>query len=156
MASGCVNVSSANCHINDQIEWKFEDTYNHKDCSNLTYDGTRLRWSGSFQMLQDFVECGLKMHGNWSSLGGSAKNFTCRNSDITITWYARKQNTIVLHGNRSLILKNILIKVCKVRGTTINEEMTNTSSVKDGELPKDNCMSTVNSSTEVRNTNDTA
>ena len=85
------------------------------------------------------------------------KKFTCRNSDITwdVTWYARKQNTIMLHGNRSLILKNILIKVCKVL-TTINEGMTNTSPVKDGELPKDNCMSAVNSSTEIRNTNDTA
>ncbi len=85
----------------------------------------------------------------------SAKKFTCRNSDITITWYARKQNTIVLHGNRSLILKNILIKVCKVL-TTINEGMTNTSPVKDGELSKDNCMSAVNSSTGFRNTNDIA
>ncbi len=58
-------------------------------------------------------------------------------------------------SGRSLILKNILIKVCKVL-TTINEGMTNTSPVKDGELSKDNCMSAVNSSTEFRNTNDTA
>ena len=44
---------------------------------NGSSNGTRLRWSGSFQMLQVFVECGLKMHGDWSSPGSSAKKFTC-------------------------------------------------------------------------------
>ena len=73
MAGGRTNLSSVNCYKNNLNEWKFEQIYNHKDCSNLTYDIKRIKWSGSFDMLQSFVECGLKLHGNWSSPGGNAK-----------------------------------------------------------------------------------
>ena len=63
-------------------------------------------------MLKEFVESAIKLQGKWSSLGGNSKKFTCCSIDITITWYAKKQNTLILHGNASLALIDTLIKVC--------------------------------------------
>ncbi|CAB4018757.1 Hypothetical predicted protein [Paramuricea clavata] len=154
MAGGRTNLSSVNCYKNNLNEWKFEQIYNHKDCSNLTYDRKRIKWSGSFDMLQSFVECGLKLHGNWSSPGGNAKKFTCLNSDLTITWYARKQNTLVLHGDASLALANTLITVCGAR-TTSNEFTVKPNAVEDGELSDNICMPTISSVIEQRHNNNT-
>ena len=154
MAGGRTNLSSVNCYKNNLNEWKFEQIYNHKDCSNLTYDRKRIKWSGSLDMLQSFVECGLKLHGNWSSPGGNAKKFTCLNSDLTITWYARKQNTLVLHGDASLALANTLITVCGAP-TTSNEFTAKPNAVEDGELSDNICMPTISSVIEQRHNNNT-
>ena len=154
MAGGRTNLSSVNCYKNNLNEWKFEQIYNHKDCSNLTYDRKRIKWSGSFDMLQSFVECGLKLHGNWSSPGGNAKKFTCLYSDLTITWYARKQNTLVLHGDASLALTNTLITVCGAP-TTSNEFTAKPNAVEDGELSDNICMPTISSVIEQRHNNNT-
>ena len=105
-------------------------------------------------MLQSFVECGLKLHGNWSSPGGNAKKFTCLNSDLTITWYARKQNTLVLHGDASLALANTLITVCGAP-TTSNEFTAKPNAVEDGELSDNICMPTISSVIEQRHNNNT-
>ncbi|CAB4040720.1 Hypothetical predicted protein, partial [Paramuricea clavata] len=81
-------------------QWDVKEIQEHPTCMyKLCYDGTRIRWSGSFDMLKEFVESAIKLQGKWSSPGGNSKKFTCCSSDITITWYAKKQNTLILHGN---------------------------------------------------------
>ncbi|CAB4004552.1 Hypothetical predicted protein, partial [Paramuricea clavata] len=59
-----------------------------------------------------FVECDLKLDGKWSSPGGCSKKFTCYNLDISITWYPKKLNTLVFHGEESSGLVDALINVC--------------------------------------------
>ncbi|CAB3997855.1 Hypothetical predicted protein, partial [Paramuricea clavata] len=59
-----------------------------------------------------FVACDLKLDGKWSSPGGCSKKFTCYNLDISITWYPKKLNTLVFHGEESSGLVDALINVC--------------------------------------------
>ncbi|CAB4000623.1 Hypothetical predicted protein [Paramuricea clavata] len=59
-----------------------------------------------------FVECDLKLDGKWSSPGGCSKKFTCYNLDISITWYPKKLNTLVFHGEESSGLVDALINMC--------------------------------------------
>ncbi|CAB4003662.1 AP2-associated kinase 1-like [Paramuricea clavata] len=76
-----------------------------------SYDSKRIKWIGTFDILKKFVECDLKLDGKWSSPGGCSKKFTCYNLDISITWYPKKLNTLVFHGEESSGLVDALINV---------------------------------------------
>ncbi len=54
--------------------------------SNLSFDGTRLMWSGDFANLKKIASETFGLLGNWSSPGGSAKKFIGSNAEISITW----------------------------------------------------------------------
>ena len=94
--------------------WDVNKIRDHPTCINLNYDGKRFRWTGSLDSLKELVESVIKLQGRWSSPGGYTKKFICSNFDVTITWYARKQNTLILHvhGNTSLVLIETLTNVC--------------------------------------------
>ena len=44
-------------------QWDVKEIQEHPTCINLSYDGTRIRWSGSFDMLKEFVESAIKLQG---------------------------------------------------------------------------------------------
>ncbi len=66
-----------------------------------------------------------------SSPDGNSKKFTCCSIDITITWYAKKQNTLILHGNASLALIDTLSEAC-------NTLLTSGDSTRPHSTTKDN------------------
>ena len=101
-------------------KWNVKEIQEHPTCANLSYDGIRIRWTGSLDTLKEFVESVIKLQGRWSSPGGSTKKFTCSNIDLTITWCAKKQNTLILHGHASFVLIETLIKVCNSLSTSRN------------------------------------
>ena len=96
MADSCPLGSSPNSISNCVIDRRFSEILKHKECSNLSYDGKRIKWLGSFDSLKNFVELGIKLHGDWTSPGGSSKKFSCHNSVITMTWYPGRQNSLIL------------------------------------------------------------
>jgi hypothetical protein len=55
----------------------------------------------------------FKLNGKWTSPGGNAKKFTCCSMDLSITWYPGKQNSLILHGEESLAVTEMLINVRK-------------------------------------------
>ncbi|CAB4024508.1 Hypothetical predicted protein [Paramuricea clavata] len=112
MADSSNFVSSTKFHQNIPKIWNAKEICNHIASSNLSYDSKRIKWIGTFDILQKFVECDLKLDGKWSSPGGCSKKFTCYNLDISITWYPKKLNTLVFHGEESSGLVDALINVC--------------------------------------------
>ena len=80
-----------------------------KGRGQLTYDGTRIKWSQDLQSLKKFVENIVGLRGIWSSPGGKAKRFTSVNFDLIATWYPGKQNSLLFQGKDGDLLKNYLV-----------------------------------------------
>ena len=90
------------------LELKLKDKYKQGNCWYITYDGKRLKWTASYELLKIFVNQTIELKGKWTSPGGSSKKFICNGSDTTLTWYPGKQNTLTLHGESSAILFNAM------------------------------------------------
>ena len=148
MADGCVLTSSEKFSDKNAFESKLNDYYTHDDCIKLVYDGKRLKWIASFESLKIFVEQIIELKGKWSSPGGSSKKFTCSDSDLTITWYLGKQNSLILHGESSSDIANVMIKVCQ---KTSRDDLTGMAALSvNGESirnPLDRAMSPTTSNT---------
>ena len=114
MADGCTLLSSTKNSGSHSNDWNFKEILEQKASSNLVYQDKRISWIGSYELLRNFVECVVKLNGKWTSPGGSAKKFTCCSMDLSITWYPGKQNSLILHGEESLAVTEMLINVCKL------------------------------------------
>ena len=114
MADGCTLLSSTKNSYSHSNDWNFKEILKQKASSNLVYQDKRIGWIGSYELLRNFVECVVKLNGKWTSPGGSAKKFTCCSMDLSITWYPGKQNSLILHGEESLAVREMLINVCKL------------------------------------------
>jgi hypothetical protein len=82
--------------------------------ANLTYAGSRIKWTGDLNLLKNYVENVIGLTGTWKSLGGNAKPFKSSTFDFTLTWYPGKQNSILLHGKPGKdgeLFKQILVTV---------------------------------------------
>ena len=86
---------------------------NKEHCDNLSYDGHRLKWTGSNKLLRKFGCQSIALQGKWSPPGSYATKFSCYNSELTIAWYPGKRNTPIFHGKSSLGLSYLMIKVCQ-------------------------------------------
>ena len=84
---------------------------NSKD---LTYDGKRVRWTRTFEKLQNFVADVLEERGRWSPKVSCSRKFTSSISDLGLTWYYTKQKTLLFRGHSGTKLKEILIKLCEI------------------------------------------
>ena len=120
MADGCSLVSSAHSVSNRVINFSSADILRHKECVNLSYDNKRLKWLGSFDSLKNFVKSGIKLHDHWSSLGGYSKKIPCSSPVISITWYPGKQNSLILHGEASVALLDVLTEAARVTASQNN------------------------------------
>ena len=123
MADSYNSISSAFFINNLTTEWNLNKILNHKECSYLNYDDNKIRWDGGFERVVNLhgkwsspgcsFERVVNLHGKWSSPGGSSKKFTCSSLDLTITWYQGKRNTLILHGQASSTLADILTEIGK-------------------------------------------
>ena len=84
---------------------------NSKD---LTYDGKRVRWTRTFERLQNFVADVLEERGKWSPKVSCSRKFTSSISDLGLTWYYTKQKTLLFQGQSGKKLKEFLIKLCEI------------------------------------------
>ena len=148
MADGSKYMSSRNSHQNISIIWNTNEIRNYTGSSNLSYDNKRIKWTGTFDTLQNFVKCVLKLDGKWWSPGGYSKKFTCYDLDLSITWYPSGLNTLIFHGEASSSLVDTLINVCKV---TTTREITEEIPAKADGLSSTVTMSTKHSSIAIKN-----
>ena len=117
MAEALHPESSEEFWNNSALERLLKDKYNKADYINLTYDGKRLKWVASYELLKKFVEETIALKGKWISPGGHARKFVCSGIDLSLTWYFGKYNSLILHGELSSDLSDALIKVCQQTAT---------------------------------------
>ena len=87
---------------------------------DLTYDGKRIRWTRTFEELQNFVANVLEERGKWSPKVSCSRKFTSSISDLGLTWYYTKQKTLLFQGHNGAKLKQTLIKLCKSSGPIVS------------------------------------
>ena len=81
------------------------------DWQYLQPNGERLIWTSDLESLKNFVENCLQQQGKWTSPGGNNKQFKSCNDKLVITWYFKKQLTLVLQGQDGPFLKEKLFKL---------------------------------------------
>ncbi len=148
MATGCVSTSSAKkSSKNYSLDWDLEEIRRYKDEDCFTYNGNRIKWTDSFEMLRLFIECSIELPGTWSTPGGKYKKFTSSVSDLILTWNY-DLFTLSFRGVERARLKEILIHVC----TMANKDLELASNTCSGNAevaqifdPKANNNKTVNS-----------
>ena len=100
----------------DEVAWE-TDTELYQlalDGSDLQYIeliGERLIWTSDLESLKKFVESCLQQQGKWTSPGGNTKQFKSYNNKLVITWYNKKQHTLVFQGQDGPVLKEKLVKL---------------------------------------------
>ncbi len=62
--------------------------------------------------IKKFIKCFVIGEGIWRSPGGSTKQFLSLDRDLTITWYAHKQNSLTFNGEVGDLLREKLIQLC--------------------------------------------
>ena len=83
--------------------------YKYENC--FAYDGKRVRWTDSFEMLKIFTKYAIEQLGNWLSPGGKYKKFISSNSDLIFTWNY-ELGTLSFKGEMGDRLKELFITVC--------------------------------------------
>ena len=77
----------------------------------LVYDRTRIKWNRDLGSLRNFVENILGFTGAWKSTGGKSKQFANSNSDVIITWYPGKLNSLTFNGKNGEAVKKALVTI---------------------------------------------
>lgn len=116
MADGCVSSASAEnlCYSADRSEISTQNLNRDcKDLVNLIYDSKRLKWVHDFDSLKTVIVKHLGLWGKWSSPGGSSKKFKCINADLTITWYHKKQYTLLFQGKDGDALREKCVRLAE-------------------------------------------
>ncbi|CAB3985512.1 Hypothetical predicted protein, partial [Paramuricea clavata] len=111
MAESCVLNSSDGYCKDDSFNYDFDEILRYKNENCFAYDGKRVRWTDSFEMLKIFTKHAIEQPDNWLSPGGKYKKFTSSNSDLIFTWNfeLRTLSFKVEMGDR---LKELFISVC--------------------------------------------
>ena len=55
----------------------------------------------------------IGLRGKWSSPGGNSKRFKSSNLDLVMTWYFKKQQTLLIQGKDGNSVKEKLVKLCQ-------------------------------------------
>ena len=90
-------------------KWSKESIRSNDAHLNISYDGGKVKWTGNFESLKDFVERNLKQRGEWTL---PEEQYRFVSSDLCITWYSGKQKTLLLQGKDGGRLKQTLIDIC--------------------------------------------
>ena len=132
----------------ENLEYSFADVKgidnpicegDHRDVKSLGYDCKRLKWEGNFNGLKNYIKESLGLEGKWTSPDGNAKKFKATNKAITITWYSRKQYTLIFQGKDGDDLKCELINKIE---TELAAESTHESLLTSSEILKNSALST--------------
>ena len=76
MATGRACFCSAKCSYFCIKSLNLDALLAHRDELDLSYDGKRLKWNGSFEDLKYFFEIVVGLNGKWSSPGGNSKKLS--------------------------------------------------------------------------------
>ena len=104
MAESHVLAGSVTSPLYKRFNWDLTEITRYKEEKCFIYDGKRIKWTDSFEMLKLFV-------GNWLSSGGKYKKFTSCNTDLILTWNY-ELGLLPLKGNTGVNLETLLINVC--------------------------------------------
>ncbi len=123
MAATDVNASTSalNCSIDTLNSLKISNILNDSKHLYLSYDGKRVKWFGSLELLKEFVEKNLIESGKWTSPNGAFRRFKSYNSDLCLTWYFGKPKSLLFQGKTGSVWRNILIQVCQKASLTNDE-----------------------------------
>ena len=108
----------------DEVVWETDTelyplALEGSDLQYLELKGERLTWTSDLESLKKFVESCLQQQGKWSSPGGNTKQFKSCNNKLVITWYNKKQLTLVFQGQDGPVLKEKLVKLVQDKPETI-------------------------------------
>ena len=121
MAEGCQKVTSGTNADISSGKCDLNVIYFKKYHQHLVYDRNRVMWTGSLELLKEFIKDLTRESGRWLSPGGTSKRFISLNSDLSITWYHNKQKTLLFQGKYGDKLKSQLIEICVKKA--LNENM---------------------------------
>ena len=96
----------------DEVVWEtdtelYQFALEGADLEYIELKGERLLWTSDLESLQS---C-LQQQGRWISPGGNTKQFKSCNSKLVITWYNKKQHTLVFQGQDGPVLKEKLVQL---------------------------------------------
>ena len=111
MAESHVLAGSVTSPLYKRFNWDLTEITRYKEEKCFIYDGKRIKWTDSFEMLKLFVKCAIGQSGNWLSSGGKYKKFTSCSTDLILTWNY-ELGLLSLKGNTGVNLENLLINVC--------------------------------------------
>ena len=114
MVESCVQNSSDGYCKNDSFNFDLDEILRYKYENCFAYDGKRVRWTDSFEMLKIFTKYAIEQPGNWLSPGGKYKKFTSSNSDFIFTWNY-ELGTLSFKCEMGDRLKELFITVCTTR-----------------------------------------
>ena len=79
--------------------------------------------------MEKFVESCLQQQEKWTSPGGNTKQFKNYSNKLVITWYNKKQHTLVFQGQDGPVLKEKLVKLVqdKLETKTDSPDQSSTS-----------------------------
>ena len=87
----------------------------YKDEKCFAYDGNRIKWTDTYEMLRLFIKCGVCQPGIWSAPGGKYKKFCSTNKNLSLTWNYETGN-LSFKGETGDILRTLLINMCTDSG----------------------------------------
>ena len=110
VADGHVLNSSVSCHQNYPPNWDLHEMIRYKEEKCFSYDGKRIKWLDTLEMLKIFTKNVVGQLGNCLSPGGRYKKFVSSNSDLILTWNY-ENGTLSFKGKVGDSLKELFISM---------------------------------------------
>ena len=123
------------------------------DLEYIKLIGECLIWTSDLESLKKFVESCLQQQGKLTSPGDNTKQFKSCNNKLVITWYNKKQHTLVFQGQDGPVLKEKLVKLVKDKletktdspdRSTSHDEIKQTTEAKVDSVLEDSLFAEVN------------
>ena len=95
---------------------------------NLALNGNKLKWTNDLERLKHFIEEIVGIKGKWSSPGGGSRRFKSQCGQFQVTWYFKKQSTLLFQGE---LAEDLAVKL-KEAITKAIEDAENLAKHKDG------------------------
>lgn len=92
---------------NNPEKWRLQSICSGNNHLHLTYDRKKIQWTSNYELLQEFVDKNIKKPGKWTSPGGNSRRFTSLITDMCLTWYYSKQNTLLFQGKTGVNLRQL-------------------------------------------------
>ena len=106
--------SFVNCSQINPFDWDLVEMTCYKEEKCFIYDGKRIKWVDSFEILKIFIKCVICQSGKWLSSGGK---FTSSNTDLILTWNS-DLGMLSFKGKVEKTLENLLIKMSTAKEST--------------------------------------
>ena len=142
----------------DEVAWEtntelYQFAIEGADLEYIQLIGERLIWTSDLESLKKFVESCQQQQKKWTSPGGNTKQFKSCKNDLVITWYNKKQHTLVFQGQDWPVLKEKLVKIVQDKletktdspdRSTSHDEIKRTSDAEVDSVLEDSLFAEVN------------